>query len=180
MVDAHPPVVEHVQPHSVAGCAPPAPAVTYVALAPVVEDTALVTAKSYAVPAPAVEYVSPAPAVINAAAFVALLTPTPVRVGDTGFDNMSGRHCEVMRIGDRAYEGQVRILYAEEDPYLWASGTWIRLCHFRPDGKRARFTPYSPFRRNDDVPCVITHLPRHALGEDMDGVRDGHRQLGVV
>ena len=156
MVDAHPPVVEHVQPHSVAGCAPPAPAVTYVALAPVVddlalapavtnaehvpvdeycapapdvsytalapvvgyialapavtyaghalvddycapavavshaalapvvEDTALAPAKIYAVPAPAVEYFGPAPAVINAAAFVAPLTPTPVRVGDTG------------------------------------------------------------------------------------------------
>ena len=55
-----------------------------------------------------IEFVAPAPAVINAAPFVEPLTPVHVRVGDTGFDNMSGFHCEVMRVGDRAYEGQVR------------------------------------------------------------------------
>ena len=107
-------VIEHVAPTQVVQDVPPAPAV-------------------FAAPAPAVEHVAQAPAVD--------LTPT---VGDTGFDTSSGRHYEVMRVGHRAYEGQVRVLYAEEDPYDRASGKWIRRCYFRPDGKRARFTLILP------------------------------------
>ena len=30
---------------------------------------------------------------------------TPLRVGDTGIDTLWSRHCEVIRIGDRHYEG---------------------------------------------------------------------------
>ena len=57
-----------------------------------------------------VGYIAPAPADTSS---------TPVYVGDTGFDtswSLHCRHCEVFRIGDRDYEGQVRVLHADEDP----------------------------------------------------------------
>ena len=52
-----------------------------------------------------VGYIAPAPADTSS---------TPVYVGDTDFDTSWGRHCrqcEVFRIGDRDYEGQVQFFF---------------------------------------------------------------------
>ena len=59
-------------------------------------------------------------------------------VGDTGFNIVNGRHCEVIRICLGYYAGQVRLLHADEDPDNFRSGSWLPLGHFRPVGKRAR------------------------------------------
>ena len=58
-------------------------------------------------------------------------------VGDTGFNIVNGRRCEVIRIGFGYFAGQVR-LYAHEDPDNFGSGSWSHLVRFRPKGKRAR------------------------------------------
>ena len=59
-------------------------------------------------------------------------------VGDTGFNIVNGRHCEVIRIGFGYYAGQVRLLHADEDPDNFRSSSWLRLGLFRPVDKRAR------------------------------------------
>ena len=76
------------------------------------------------------------------------VAPFPdVAVGDTGFDSSSswcyGRceRCEIIRIGDRDYAGQIRVIYADENPSDWRSGSWIHRRFSRPDGKRARLHP---------------------------------------
>ena len=65
-----------------------------------------------------------------------------VAVGDTGFDIESSsftRRCEIIRIGDRDFARQIRVLYAHgERPNDWRWGSWIPRRFFRPDGKRAR------------------------------------------
>ena len=79
---------------------------------------------------------------INALARAHDVTPLPdVDVGDTGFDslwNYCTRRCEVIRSDDRDFAGQMRDLYAHENPNDWRSGSWIPRRFFRPDGKRAR------------------------------------------
>ena len=116
----------------------PVPVVTYTAQAPGDEYNAT--------SAPAVEYDAPAPAVTDAAPARVILHVAPPQVvhdvasapalGDTGFDtswNRLIRHCEVIRIGGRDCEGQIRVRYAGEDPRDWRSGTWIPCRFFRPD-----------------------------------------------
>ena len=57
------------------------------------------------------------------------VAPLPdVAIGDTGFNIASISHtrrCEIIRIGDRDFTGQVRVLYAHENPDDWISGSWI-------------------------------------------------------
>ena len=60
----------------------------------------------------------------------------PVCVGDTGFNTGWACQCEVLRVGDRQYEGQLRVLHAVENPDDFRSGHWIPVHCFRPDGKR--------------------------------------------
>ena len=73
---------------------------------------------------------------INALARAHDVTPLPdVDVGDTGFDslwNYCTRRCEVIRNGDRDFAGQIRDLYAHENPNDWRSGSWIPRRFFRP------------------------------------------------
>ena len=121
----------------VAMVAEPVPAVTYAKLAPMVEDSARTPGVTYVeqvpvdvhnVPAPAMYYTALALVVGYIAPAPADTSSTPVCVGDTGFDTSWSRHCrhcEVFRIGDRDYEGQVRVLHADEGPHSCASGTWI-------------------------------------------------------
>ena len=160
------PVIDHVAPAPavlyaeqalVDEYSAPAPVVPYAALAPVIDHIAPAPAETYVVQAPVNEYSAPAPAVTNAApapglesvapapavTFVAPIdeSSTPLCVGDTGFDTWWGRHCEVIRVGDRHYKSEIRVRYADEDPDDWRSGMWIRLCRIRPDGKRARLRP---------------------------------------
>ena len=43
-------------------------------------------------------------------------------VGDMGFDTSWGwctRHCKVIRIGERDYAGEIRIIRADENPSAW-------------------------------------------------------------
>ena len=64
-----------------------------------------------------------------------------VDVSDTSFDlspSFSAHRCEAIRIGDRDFAGQIRVLYANENPNDWRSGRWIPRRFFMPDGKRAR------------------------------------------
>ena len=64
------------------------------------------------------------------------IVSTPVCAGDTGFDTRWARRCEVLRVGDRHNEGEIRVLHAGESPDNFRSGTWIPIHCFRPDGKR--------------------------------------------
>ena len=131
-------VEEHVQPDPVVEFAVLASGETYTAPTPVVKFIARAPVEIFAAPAPVSEYVAPAPAVTNAAPppvfeqsiddplshirrtldefDIMRQSSTPVRVGDKGFDSLWGRHCEVIRIGDRHYEGEIRVLYVDEDP----------------------------------------------------------------
>ena len=102
---------------------------TYATSAPAAEYDARTPAVTYAAPARVIEHVAPAQGVHDVA-------PAPaVAVGSTGF------HCEVIRIGDRDFEGQIRVCHADEDSDDWRSGTWIPSQYFRPDRKRARVRP---------------------------------------
>ena len=100
-------VMEDAQPTPVDEHSAPAPVVDHAALAPVVENIAPTTAVTYAALAPVVEQIAPAPAVTSS---------TPVCVGDTGFDTWWAQHCEVIRTSDRHDEGEIRVLYAHENP----------------------------------------------------------------
>ena len=151
VVDVSPVVVECAQPALVFAYIAPAPAVTHAALAPVAEDNASTPSVAYAAeqasvvnciaPAPDVSYAALAPVVEDIAPAPAVTSSTPVCVGDTGFDTWWSHHCEVIRIGDRHFEGEIRVLYAPENPDDFRSGRWIPTRCFRPDGKRARLDP---------------------------------------
>jgi len=64
------------------------------------------------------------------------ITSSAVCAGDTGFDTRWERQCEVLRVGDCHYEGQLRVLHAGENPDDFRSGRWIPTHCYRPDGKR--------------------------------------------
>ena len=105
----------------------PAPAVIHAEQAPVDDYSAPAPAVTYAAPARAFEHVAPTQLVHDVARAPAESideSSTPVCVGDTGFDALWGRHCEVIHIGDR--NGEIRVLYADEDPDDWRSGTNIQ------------------------------------------------------
>ena len=48
------------------------------------------------------------------------------------------RRCEVVRIGDHDYAGQIRVIQADENPSAWRSGIWNPRQCFKPDGKHVR------------------------------------------
>ena len=47
------------------------------------------------------------------------------------------RQCEVLRVGDRHHEGQLRVLHVGENPDDFRSGIWIPIRCFQPNGKGA-------------------------------------------
>ena len=119
----------------------PAPVVTFNPVVEYVSEDA-----AHAVPTLVAGDAAPAPACACAASSSAPTVPiphiqeqigaeettqdfvsTPVCAGDTGFDTRWERQCEVLRVGDRHYEGQVRVLHAGENPDDFRSGTWIPL-----------------------------------------------------
>ena len=55
---------------------------------------------------------------------------------DIGFDTWWEQQCEVLRVGDRHYEGQLRVLHSHENPDDFRSGVWIPTHCFQPNGKR--------------------------------------------
>ena len=115
---------------------------------------------AHAVPTLVAGYAAPAPAGACAASSRAPAVPiphikeqivakettqdfvyTPFCAGDTGFDTRWERQCEVLRVGDRHYEGQLRVLHAGENPVDFRSGTWTPIRCFKPDGKRVCVPP---------------------------------------
>ena len=64
------------------------------------------------------------------------LVATPVRAGDMGFDTRWEQQCEVLRVGDRHSEGQLRVLHSQENPDDFRSGVWIPIHYFQPNCKR--------------------------------------------
>ena len=51
------------------------------------------------------------------------------------------RRCEVIRIGDRDYADQIRVIQVDENSNAWSSGSWIPRHRFRSDGERVRLDP---------------------------------------
>ena len=60
---------------------------------------------------------------------------------DTGFNsswNLRTRRCEVIRIGDRDYVGQIASSKSMRTPSAWRSGIWIHRQCIKPEGKHVR------------------------------------------
>ena len=53
------------------------------------------------------------------------------------------RRCEVVRIGDRDYAGQIRVIQADENPSAWRSGSWVPRQCVKPNGKHVRLHLWS-------------------------------------
>ena len=138
------PVNEYTAPASTVAYATPAPVIDYVSPSPVIE---------HITPAPPVTHVSFSEQFSLAYTMTAVATgvssdttvarevtqnivSTPVCAGDRDFATRWARQCEVLRVGDRHYEGEIRVLHAGENPDDFRSGTWIPTHCFRPDGKR--------------------------------------------
>ena len=81
---------------------------------------------------------SPTPAVqqIVAEETTQDLVAAPVWAGDIGFDTRFEQHCEVLLVGDRHYDGQLRVLHSHENPDDFRSGVWIPIHCVKPNGKR--------------------------------------------
>ena len=92
------------------------------------------------------------------------ITNTPVCAGDTGFDTWWERQSEVLRVGDRHHEGEIRVLHAGENLDDFRSGRWIPTHCFRPDGKCVWFSAGCPGRytntghRNEDLILAVIRL----------------------
>ena len=63
------------------------------------------------------------------------LVATPVCAGDIGSDTRWEQQCEVLRVGDWHYEGQLRVLHSHENSDDFWSGVWIPMHCFQPNGK---------------------------------------------
>ena len=64
--------------------------------------------------------------------------------GDTGFDISSGRLCEVFRVGDRRYEGEMCVLHAGENPDDFTAAGGGKSTIPRPFGVVKRRGPWAP------------------------------------
>ena len=149
----------------------PAPVVTFHPVIECVpEDAAhavstLVTGYTAAAPAGACAVSSPTPAVrqIVAVETTQDLVATPVCAGDIGFDTRWEQQFEVLRVGDRHYEGQLRVLHSHENPDDFKSGVWIPFRCFQPNGK-ARVYPPPPLVRDDMIPRTHGVVQRRGPG----------------
>ena len=120
----------------------PAPVVTFNPVIEYVSEDAvhavsnLEAGDTAAAPAAACAVSSRAPAVQQKVAEETTqdLVATPVCAGDTGFDTRWERQCEVLRVGDRHYEGHLRVLHPSENPDDFRSSTWIPIRCFQPNG----------------------------------------------
>ena len=95
----------------------------------------------------------------------------PVCVGYTGFETKWARQFEVVRVGNRHYEGEIRVLHAGENRDDFRSGTRIPIHCFRPDGQRVYVHRCTGCRQQYDTSSIrVGSAP---------GARDASQKLGT-